>query len=611
MKKSLGSILFVLLTSLLSAQQIERRTYYDQEESVLKEIFHIKDTISNLLSGPYTSFYLSGRKKTEGFYFNNKASGEWQYYYENGRISQKGEFLHGRSVGIWAYYYENGNLRSEGILSNNKKGGEWSYYYEDGSLKSKGDYDLELKAGTWTYYYEGGGLKARANFEGGSGIYEEYFVSGQMKMKGLNRMGKSDSLWVYYYESGERMAEGYYKEGVKMGPWKYFYKGGQVSAEGGYDHGETLGNWIYYYADGEKSAEGLQKKGLKDGYWKMFYETGETKGVGDFEEGTGRYKEYYVSGKLKVDGQFKDDLNFGKWTYHDEEGHVEGVAHFNEKGVGIYEGFYLNGDKKMSGKVSQGRRIGEWTLYKKNGEVAGKYHPVYEDASPIFMNSESFINQAKDTDYDKPEYRFKNKKSRYFTPRVNEYKGVFFGSNPLYTLMGYLPINIEYYLQERQGFEVTYTYHRKPFFQDHAQLSSDKVYSTGGGFSFKHKFYSEDQKIGMTYFAYVIGGNWKNHQVNITELTKLTAQTKENKYYGGLIIGDRWVKDPANAGITIDAFVGVGVGMRDYSKNYSDTSYDSYFESIDQSKLYIPVFFGVNIGYLGFKKVKNTIPSPR
>lgn len=594
-------------------QGVVLKTYYDQEKKVIKEIFAVDDTITNQLNGPYTSFYLSGTKKSEGYYTNNKASGDWTYYFENGKIRQTGSFLHGRTVGIWSDYFENGNLRSEGILSNGKKGGEWSYYYEAGSLKSRGQFDDEVRIGTWNYYYEGGGLKAQTLFKNGSGIYKEYYVSGKLKMQGMNKNGKSDSLWVYYFETEEKMAEGYFKNGLKTGPWKYFYKNGKVSAEGGYERGQTLGNWIYYYPNGAKSAEGLQKNGTKDGYWKMFYESGETKGVGEFDEGTGAYKEYYISGNLKVSGQFKGDYNYGKWTYYDEEGNVEGTALFDENGKGEYEGYYLNGNVKMKGQLAQGRREGEWTLYKRNGEVAGTYLPVYGDNNPVFMKSETFVQQANDEDYEKPEYRFKNKKSRYFTSRVNEYKGVIFGTNPLYSLLGYMPLAVEYYLQERQGYEVIYTYHRKPFFESLENQEMGDLFSTGSSVIVRQKFYSKDQTLGMFYFGHLVGGDFIKHSARISDggTSDSEIHSQENRYYYGVYIGDRWLKDPANAGLSIDVYLGVGIGIRDYSPQYSGNTYDSYFNDLNQSKTYIPIFFGINIGYMGFKKTKNPIASPR
>ncbi len=611
--KNIGFLLVLIFgAGQIFGQGIERRTYYDQEQTVVKEILHVKDTLENLLEGKYISYFLSGNVKSQGEFAYNKATGDWVYYYESGSIKNTGSFMRGRTMGIWTYYFENGNIRSEGILDDNVKVGEWSFHYEDGSIKSRGQFVNGIREGIWNYYYEGGDLKAQANFKDGSGQYKEFFVSGNLKMEGMNREGKSDSLWVYYYDTGERMAEGYYKQGLKTGTWKYYYKNGKLSAEGGYERGMTIGNWIYYYETGAKSAEGLQKNSMKDGYWKMFYETGETKGVGELDEGSGEYKEYYISGKLKVTGQFKDGHNDGRWIYYDEEGHVEGKADF-EEGIGEYEGYYLNGDLKMKGKISDGKRIGEWTLYKKNGEVAGKYHPVYEEDNPIFFDEEEVTKPRQDRDYDKPEYRYKNRKSRYFTSVVNEYKGVIIGGNPVFSMIGFLPVSIEYYRQERMGVELMYTYYRSPFYLSHGDISNGEVFSDGFSLDLKQKFYSRDQNYGMFYFGHVLGAKFIDYNSYVMGDegvgSREVVSSHQSSYYYSLMVGNRWTKHPGNAGVTLDVFFGVGVGSRNYTKDYVDSSYDDIFSDIQKSSIYPQFLFGINIGYLGFKKTKN-LPVP-
>lgn len=343
----------------------------------------------------------------------------------------------------------------------------------------------------------------------------------------------------------------------------------------------------------------------------MFYETGETKGVGELNEGTGEYKEYYISGKLKVVGHFQDDLNHGDWIYYDEEGNVEGKASF-ENGIGDYEGYYLNGDTKMTGKISKGRRIGEWTLYKKNGEIAGKYFPVYHQDNPIFMHDEDLTKPSNGRDYDKPEYKYKNKKSRYFSPVVNEYKGVILATNPLFSLIGFIPFSVEYYRQERLGYELQYNYIRSPFYQNHGDQALHEVYSNGFSLQLKQKFYSRDQRYGMFYFGHLVGIKKLKYQANVSGASldqHDVVGSDATNYHYGVIIGNRWTKHPGNAGFTIDVYFGLGIGYRDYQKNYTDPQYDSIFDDINQSSMEVPVFFGINLGYLGFKKSKN-LPVP-
>ncbi len=598
-----------MATFVLHAQGIEKRMYYDAEETVLKEVFFLEDTINNLLNGSYISYYLSGNMKSQGEYAYNRATGDWVYYFENGNIRNTGSFHRGRTFGIWTYYYENGNIRSEGILVDNKRGGEWIFYYEDGGVKSNGQYVGEQREGDWKFYYEGGILKAETNFHMGEGIYSEYYISGQLKMNGLNRAGKSDSVWVYYFETGEEMAEGYYDEGLKTGTWKYYFKSGEISAQGGYEEGQTIGNWIYYHENGAKSAEGLQTNSRKDGYWKMFYETGEMKGVGEFDEGTGEYNEYYISGKLKVNGHFQDDLNDGHWTYFDEEGHIEGEADFTN-GVGEYMGYYHGGEVKMTGQISGGRRVGEWTLYKKTGEIAGKYHPVYHEEDPIFLTEQDMTDGASRSEYEKPDYKYKKRKSRYFSPVVNEYKGVIFGTNPLLMIAGGLPLAVEYYRQERLGYEALLTYYRNPFFSSLEEVNLNEVFTEGAGLRLRQKFYQRDQRYGMVYFAQGAGVEYRKHLSRVDNTGASsdgpTISMDETRINYGLSVGNRWLRHPGNAGVSVDAYLGLGVGYRFLNSNYSDTGNDHIFSDLPEEGFYAPIFFGVNIGYLGFKKYKQS-----
>ncbi|MFT7036629.1 MAG: antitoxin component YwqK of YwqJK toxin-antitoxin module [Cyclobacteriaceae bacterium] len=606
-----GFILLLMLLGIKNTMAQEgyvKRTYFDEAKEVIKEQYFVNDTIDNKLEGTYSSFFLSGSLKSEGNYSTNEASGVWKYFFENGKPKMSGAFEKGQSTGLWIYYFEQGGKRSEGLLENNLKAEEWLYYFENGEIKSKGDYNKDIREGIWNYFYEDGELKAQAYYKQGIGNYTEFYSSGKLKMKGLNKDGKSDSLWNYYYESGEKLAEGYYTRGLKAGPWKYFFKNGNLSSEGGYEEGNAIGNWIYYYDDGNKSAEGLQKSGTKDGYWNLYFQTGEIKGTGEYEEGTGPYREYYSSGKLRVMGSFRKGLSDGLWTYYEENGDIEGVADF-KKGVGEYIGYYADGSKKMNGTVSNDKKTGEWKLYKKNGELAGTYFPLYEDAQPVFLTAETIKETGAFREkYSKPEYRFKSRQPRYFTPVVNEYKGVVFSTNPLALAIGKLPFALEYYIQERLGYELTYTLNKNPFFVDQNNVVLNEPASKGNTISIKQKFYSSDKSIGMLYFSHEIGFENATHSVNTVDLLNpnpeaiAMVQSTEYRYHYGITVGSRLIRDPGNAGLTMDVFAGIGIGMRSYTKKYAEVSYDQYFTDLNQSKTYVPIIFGLTFGYLGTKK---------
>ena len=342
----------------------------------------------------------------------------------------------------------------------------------------------------------------------------------------------------------------------------------------------------------------------------MYYQSGEIKGLGEFDNGTGDYKEYHSSGQLKVEGQFVNGLNEGRWTYYDEDGDIEGVADYKE-GVGHYIGYYYNGNKKMEGTLSGGKKVGEWKLYRGDGSLAGTYHPLYEEENPVFMISET-IKESSDrrNSYEKPEYRFKSRKWRYFTPRINEYKGGILATNPAMMALDQFPVSLEYYKQERLGYELIYTYKRVPFFPLDRSDKVAELLTSGSSVALRQKFYSPDQRFGMIYFGHQVGFELLEHSVDVISgvgpvTSTNTVRSEESRFHYGIIIGDRLMKDPGNAGITLDIYFGVGIGRRKYTEKYSEDIYDPLFSEINKTNTYVPFIFGLNIGYLGVRKLQN------
>ena len=65
------------------------------------------------------------------------------------------------------------------------------------------------------------------------------------------------------------------------------------------------------------------------------------------------------------------------------------------------------------------------------------------------------------------------------------------------------------------------------------------------------------------------------------------------------LFGETWNIKSKQSGITLDVFIGVGVGYRDFKKNYQENSYnDEIFDELRQGNFAITPRFGVNIGYI-------------
>ncbi len=589
------------------AQNIEIKTFYDDNNTSIKEIYFIEDSISAQLSGPYKSFYQNGVLEKKGFFKDNYPDSLWTYYYESGEKKMSGMIRKGINHGFWEYYYENGNLSMAGKIVNSKREGIWKFYYESGNLKSQGFINKGKKEGIWNYFYEEGELKAQVYYKNDRGRYKEFYIDGKLKAEGLNINGKSDSIWVFYHENEKIKAMGKYDKGKRVGPWVFYHDNELVSTRGNYTDGQKEGQWIYFHRNGEKSSEGALREGKKEGYWKIFGEDGKFKAEGVFKQDNGSYTEYYESGKIKAEGQILDGMRDGLWKYYYEDGTKEGECTYTS-GNGEYTGYYKNGNPKMKGKINNGVNVGIWELYKEDGSLAGYYRPYYEDNKPIYKLVEKKKTQR--GNYIKPEYKFKSYKSRYFDPVINEYKGIIISTNPLATIFNQLPISFEYYIEERLGYEIMGTLLRDPFYTSSENLPLNEVYSRGFNIALKQKFYHPEGSFGMFYFGHEVSLTSLKHFANVIDstsmnLNKIKIDTKETKFEYAFFIGDRWMRlfgdryRNNSLGFTIDAFIGFGFGYRLYEKKYPNNPvYDEIFEDVNDSKFVISPRVGLNFGFI-------------
>ncbi|MCG8321399.1 MAG: membrane-binding protein [Cytophagales bacterium] len=592
-----------LPTQVAYAQNIQLKNYYEGKKA-LREIYYVKDTNTYVLDGEYIAYHANGKVKTRGSYRDNRSTGIWEYFFENGAIKMRGNLQPDGTTGQWEYYFENGQKSMEGVLIGGKRNDLWTFYYEQGGVKSKGLFSDGKRNGAWQYFNEDGTLKANASYKGDRGIYTEYYRSGATRAKGMNNEGKSDSLWVYFYENGHIKARGYYQNGLKNGPWEYFYENGKLSSKGTYKNGLSEGQWTYFHENGKISSEGMEKSGVKDGFWKLYHKSGVFKGESTFVQGDGPYKEYYEGGNLKISGYIKNEKNHGKWLYYYEDGKLEGESDFKD-GVGQFRGYYKDGQLRMEGTIKDGVNVGVWKLYKRNGDLAGYYTTVYDDKGVVEytpVEKEVVLSQEESGYYEIPEFLFKNKKLKYFQPRINEFKGIIIATNPVAMLVGSVPFSIEYYMQERLGYELLFNYIRDPFFTDDSNVEFGELYKRGFAVRFRQKFYQEDQKLGMLYFGHELSFSSLNHSANINDPGlpngSFSIDAKENRYEYSVIVGNRMMKFAGKPGLTLDIFAGIGLGYRDYWEKFPpEDSFKEIFSDVRKPRLSIPVRLGINLGY--------------
>ena len=587
-----------MLFASLGKAQVLVKTFYDAEETLLKEEFYLRSKNSNTLDGPYKSYFEKGGLKSEGQFVNNKSTGIWKYYYENGRLRMQGQIGNSKNIGQWDYYYENGSSKMSGKLEQGKKDGYWVYYYKNNTIESEGNYLSGVKTGNWKYYHEAGVLKAMEEFTGLGSYYEELYETGSIKSDGKLLSGQKVEEWIFYYEDGTVKAKGNFVKGKKNGSWQYFDNMGKIEAEGKYEEDLANGIWIYYHLDGTVASEGELIDDAKNGNWKMFYNDGTIKGEANYNRGDGEYKEYYKSGDIKVEGKVKAGLNNGRWQYFYENGKLEGICDF-AMGEGEYLGYYNDGNKKMKGMIKNDIRTGIWELYEKTGDITGYYKPYYEEGEATFFIAEEVEEQQELSQIRRARVgSSKNikKKSRYFKKRIHEYKAFIIGYNPIAPLVGALPISFEYYLEERLGYELVGQYLRRPFFRSFSSVDEGSTYSEGYAITFRQKFYHQEAPIGQPFFAHELKYTSLYHGSNISNQQVSGAHEQKIEY--GVIVGTRFFKNVTSNGFTADAFVGFAVGYRDFNQTYIPTDpMNDPFSALNSNSFAYSIRLGINLGY--------------
>ncbi|MBN8578224.1 MAG: hypothetical protein J0L66_14865 [Cytophagales bacterium] len=566
--------------------QAKRYSYHDAEKKVIKEVYQVKDTVSNVLHGRYVAYFLNGNIESKGQFVNNETSGVWEFYYETGNLKMRGILRQNSNYGLWEYFYENGQKSMEGNINNRLREGAWKIFYESGDLKEAGNYVANKRTGLWRTYYQDGALRGEIEYSEDHGRYTEYYHSGKILAEGPKVGVKSAGHWRYFSEAGILESEGEYADGKRKGIWKHYYPSGKISAEGMYESDEPVGEWKYYFEDGTISASGTYVGGKKQGYWSANTPGGKKKSEVTYQAGTGEYREYYASGKLKVKGQIENEQHEGLWKYFAEDGWLEGECDFTS-GKGIYKGYYKSGSLQTKGTLENDLRVGTWELYEEDGKLSGYYKPVYDN------------NTLRNLPAKQPEVaRTESRRGfTYFIPRYPEYRGVIIQGNPAFTFAGKWPMSIEFYNEERLGHEFEFVALRDPFFTADKNVAKDNVFSRGYTIAVKQKFYNP-LKTGMWYFAHEVrftnAGYFANTDFPLVPGATFTASAAEQKAEYGLLVGMRLMQHNNADGFTLDAFTGYGLGYRSIEV---EPRFENIFHSLNQNKFTQTFRLGIVFGY--------------
>ena len=135
------------------------------------------------------------------------------------------------------------------------------------------------------------------------GDVRDYYINGNVQMKGRYLNDMHDGVFRYYTRDGKYESLGRYDKERAVGKWENFYKNGQLQSEIYYGDQfytksvwDSLGNQqvaggdgkeITWHKNGTVAEEGEYRDGLKEGNWRGYFATGKP-----------HYQEFYRNGRL-------------------------------------------------------------------------------------------------------------------------------------------------------------------------------------------------------------------------------------------------------------------------------------------------------------------------
>jgi antitoxin component YwqK of YwqJK toxin-antitoxin module len=321
----------------------------------------------------YKNGFLVFKEQINRFDKEGKKHGVWKEFYPDGKVKKEMYYIHGTLNGMYKEYSPTGELvkaimykygePEEISTSLQKEVAQKQEFYPSGKLKSSGfykhdtipvgvhkEYDETGNVTLVKIYDDSGHLEGEGMFDKHgykTGIWKEFYPTGELKAKGKYSKGKRTSKWTFYYKNGQVEQTGYYYKNKPHKVWKYFspsgtllkyetyYKGeregpyyefnteGDTVVWGNYYGGEKDSAWKIIYAD--KVESGSYSEGLKEGVWTRKLLNGKTIYKATYVQGepNGKVYYYYNNGKIMRIEQYKMGVPTGNWIYYTPENEID------------------------------------------------------------------------------------------------------------------------------------------------------------------------------------------------------------------------------------------------------------------------------------------------
>jgi len=143
---------------------------------------------------------------------------------------------------------------------------------------------------------------------------------------------QKQGYWIVKDDNGNKIEEGRYLNGSKIGKWKGYYTDGTMKQELTYIDNKPDGYAKFYYPSGIVSEEGIWKGNKWVGDYKYFYPNGKPSYEWKYSEQgkrTGVQKYYHENGKIMIEGEWNEGKESGPIKEYDETGKLVAEKTFN------------------------------------------------------------------------------------------------------------------------------------------------------------------------------------------------------------------------------------------------------------------------------------------
>ena len=324
----------------------------------------------------WESYYITGIKKSEGKWNNNKLDSVWIFYDQVGDTTEKINYYLGKRNGYHYKFFKSedkkNKVKSRELYINGKRNDKSLEFYENRTIKKITPFLEDKKQGVGFEYDKNGNIITITRYRNNKIIVQE-------NINGFNDKGEKEGIWKEFYENGLLKEEKNYLSGKLNGYFKIYNEEGKLVNALKYKNGLVDLNSKdidldidikeKYDEQGNIVFQGSYNKEIPIGVHRCFSSTGKVT----------QSKTYDISGKVIAEGiSLINGREEGDWIYYYANGKKLAKGKFSKgKKTGKWIYYYTNGKIQQTGSYTGGKLTGLWYWYYKNGKLLREEYYIY------------------------------------------------------------------------------------------------------------------------------------------------------------------------------------------------------------------------------------------